>query len=71
MQNIDIHRTYLRHDVVLHLKGQKLSIELTEAQAYELNELFNKVSPVPKCPTLLRMIADILDASANQENNHD
>jgi hypothetical protein len=71
MQNIDIHRTYLRHDVVFHLKGRKLAIELTEAQAHELNELFNKVSPVPKCPALLRAIADILDASSNQENSHD
>ena len=71
MQNVDIHRTYLSHNVVFHMKGQQLLIELTEAQAHELNKLFKQVSPVPNCQTLLRMLAGILDVSSNQENNHD
>jgi hypothetical protein len=53
------------------MKSRKLSIELTEAQMHELNELFNQVSPVPNCPTLLRMIADILAVSSNQATSHD
>jgi hypothetical protein len=53
------------------MKGQNLSIELTQAQAHELNELFKQVNPVPNCQTLLRMIAGIIALSSNQENSHD
>ena len=71
MENVYIRRTYLRHNVVFHMKGQNLSIELTQAQAHELNELFKQVNPVPNCQTLLRMIAGIIALSSNQENSHD
>jgi hypothetical protein len=69
MENVDIRRTYLRHNVVFHMKGQNLSIELTQAQAHELNALFKQVNPVPNCQTLLRMIADILAGAAEKETD--